>query len=659
VDELVNPPRGPLGGFLVAPFTFDATARFHSIVQANSGLYFYSSKNRGIVWSMGLFWEEGMLPPLTAGVLSTAGSGFSMQGTWKAVWCYYDVRTRLFSDPSPESNTITITGDQGLVFTPPGGGTLPIRDLAYFPNGSTTPRATNWFIFLNNTLTGDFYQVGFPGVSSGGAYTIQNTITAANLPTNRRALPRDPSNVYAVQPSFGLATFDGSRIWKCGQEGLNIPITLTLVQGSGAITLSSAGWEAKHLGYELVVDNLSTGFVISSIVSTTVANIVGPDLQTTWIYGNRTLTAGLWSLAPRPNVLIGSSYGATGVNGIAEVNLEGFPVTLTIEGELDPSDANGLNGVVSTPDGLTVTRSNSIHRVSNSGVLNEVFFQSVVVAPISRGMGCMCPNTLCKDQSGIVYMLGPNGPVRVIGGQVQSILAPTNYNIFPQVLVFDEDDRPTADLDIKTGIYLISNVQRLSEFGTDSYRMALALDVRNGGMTLMQYPSDLTGLRFISPYNAQIQGVMLAGDRRGYLIQLFTPGLSADDYIAPTNYLFGNEGIPTPVIYNGTILFSPVGNPVGTVAQGYWLPRFDVQGDLTEPVAILETEAKGRGTDPLSFTAQSTETISLNPPIPRVGLLPLSGETLQFRVKMNSGTSSARRISMQSLNVIVYDFMGG
>jgi len=84
-----------------------------------------------------------------------------------------------------------------------------------------------------------------------------------------------------------------------------------------------------------------------------------------------------------------------------------------------------------------------------------------------------------------------------------------------------------------------------------------------------------------------------------------------------------------------------------------------VQNDSAEGVATLRMEAKPRGTDPLSFTQDDSVSIVIADGTPRVGLPPLSGETIQYKLEWNSGASNYRRITVQNMTLLVMDMAGG
>lgn len=655
----IGNPRPPV----VCPFTFSPTARFHSIVPVGDALHFYSSKDRAIIRKNDMWFREGLLPPLSAGVLDSTGSGASQSGTWTAFWCYHDVRSNTFSNPSPESNAITIANGPQIRFTPPGGGTLPLRDTAFFDNGTSTPAATHWALFLKNSLLGEAYMVAIPPISSGSAYTVPITISTANIAVGRRSLPSNPSLVNSVAPSYGLAAYDGNRIWKTGAQNIKVARTLTLTLAGTTAVLSGGGsdtWTPSHIGREIVIDNRATGYFIKDIQSTTVADLLGPDGRTDWVYANATKTSTEWFLSANPNRVIASHYGSTGPGGVIEANYEGYPPTIYLEGELQPQDGNEINGIVSVNDGLIVTTPASIFRIGNSDQLNEVLPSVVTVAPVSRGNGLWAPNTLCKDESGIVYMLANNGPVRVIGNSVQQLLSGSNADLFPRRLVTSNIDIPTADVSTKDGILLIAGLQRLSDFGTTNLKNALALDLKNGGAVINLYPANISCVKFITPYNGQgFQGLLLFGDKRGYIGQFYVDFLSADDEIETTNWMYGSVLDPANSLVTARVLFSPVGNATGTVAQAYWLPRCDVDNNSEEAVMALEMQAKPRGADPFTFSPVATETITPVTGSPRVGLMHLSGQTIQYRLNWNSGTSNFRRVRCQFLNLLVIDQQGG
>jgi hypothetical protein len=661
-----NPPLTASPNFIVAPRTFDVTAKFHTVLPLAERVMFLSSKDRAVVFRQGWWYPEGLLAPLEPGILSsTPASGYAMAGTWIATWCYVDAHTPGggYSNFSPESNELTISNDQALVFTPPlVNGQIQVRDFRQFMDGSDSPAFTHWFVYIRNKNSGEAYEVAYKTFDDPSPVTI-TAMNAANLAIGRRVAPRNPPDVRRVAPGYGLGAFDGNCVWKAGTEDIYINAALTLTNGDNIATLTGPQpFSDNHLGKMLVVDGLETNHAIEEILSPTQVRLRNSQ-GVGWLYATQTAIAGSWFLQGSKTRVIRSHYGPTANGMTLSAEYEAFPAVNEFSNEFDPQDGNMVNGLIAVPNGLVVCKPNGLYRISNSVQTDSALLKMATVVPITRGIGLMCPRTLCKDGSGMVYMLSSSGPARVFGNEIQQLSLQFVKNIITQILTFNNVNDPTGEFDPVRGLFLIGGLQRSGANG--GLTQVLAIDGMTGAMTIDKYPRETTCLFYVSGYEGANQGALIRCDNGGYLSRAYTENTYIDDYLPAGNWMEGTPHEPNPQPVVAEVLTQPMTTNLGRIAQVYWLQTADVAEPYDGYLMELAAQAKTRTSDSalirngiLRFVPSTVTAYNLDGKHGRIALSPLSGDAIQWLLKWSNSVDRGRPITLKSLTMLVNEFPG-
>lgn len=516
-----------------------------SSVYVGGRLMLFAPYDRPVVVWNNWVGRAGLKPHLSAPAVSAASGGL-LTGTFTVRVGLLRTNGNVRSAPGPASSPITLT-NQKIVVAPPLNAAqtqVQVRDTAYDWDGNEVAAADYWEVYLydgaNPAGPVCIAQIPVSTAAADRTYTCSATLQCLDLYDGTRR-PAALTGEYLIAPAVRHAAYNSqsNRVMAFGEavirptdDELRDGAYLSVTQYSRNVT--AVGWKFTDALYhkELFLGRRSTGWYVSDVINDTTLQLAHSDAAIQDA-GISLATAYYTDFAFGGNSgrIFYSAYFAGEAGGLATFCPETFPPLTTGQSYFDMDDLEEPNGAITSKNAVIVFKPSKIFYMTGGSGLGADFFKDLDIQAITKGSGLVAAKTLCRDRFDQIWFMSDQGvhTVRQSGLQQMGLIGKTAF-LLQQL--FDVNTAATAvGAWFAKDDYLV--VAGLDRIGSSGRRSGFLFDSRTNSVMPLQWTRQLTAL--LNILNDAGEAQLLAGDKSGYVLQLFVP----DQYTDDVNYTLG------------------------------------------------------------------------------------------------------------------------